>query len=88
MGLICAVIFCMPTISTADVDVAIWKENGDHIFIINSVEHNVGGECYNIEKEYDCHRYTWQDRLGMFHVSTVKKIFVEVNGNLILVEEY
>ena len=79
---------CISVVPMNDVDVALWMDNGDHIFIIDGVEHNVGGECLNIEEENEgTHKYTWSDRSGTVVVCRTKRIFMEVDGEFILVEE-
>lgn len=69
------------------VDSAIWKENGNHVFVIADKKYDVGGECYDISNENGVHKYTWLNREGMYETTYVKNIYMEVDGQLIRVQE-
>jgi hypothetical protein len=86
--LLSAIVLCGLSVDTSIVETAIWKENGDHIFVIAGREYDVGGVCYNIENDGGgVHRYTWINREGVYEVCIVKEIFVEIYGELVPVEE-
>jgi hypothetical protein len=86
--LLSAIVLCGLSVDSTIVDTAIWKENGDHIFVIGGREYDVGGVCHNIENDGGgVHRYTWINREGVYEVCFVTEIFVEIDGILIGVEE-
>jgi hypothetical protein len=86
--ILAAALLGMTDLYTKDVEVAFWMENGDHIFIIDGVAHDVGGDCYDItDNGNGTHIYTWTDRSGTVVVSITQLILSETDGEFFLVEE-